>query len=665
MNTCRRMLALAVLAVLSLLAPSQPALAEVLFTPVPGTPLPTSSGSNIVRVSPDGSRLFALNPRSGTFLNEGGILTAFDVAPSGQLLPVASIKDDVLACGGYALGPAATRVYASGVISGVIAVGPGGGMARVQTRGSRAWCPGNGVEYVAFTSGDVVYVNESAPGAPNSITAWPVDAGGSLGLPVSFATGDTGVSTSDFQPSPAHRLLYASGRLFAVNAASVSIFDVQLDGALLPAPGSPYAVVGGVAPSLAVSPDAAGFFVATRDAITTFVRSGDGYAPARSVPTPSAAAGMDVDPSGRFLVAAFPNEDLVRAFDATTLVELPGSPLAFQGPTSVAFDGAGTRMFVGSAAATGAFDVLFDRTPPVVTFVGMPPITSSQPLSVTATVTDPDDGIASAELRVDGTLVAAPAVGADGSVVVPVLLVAEGPHTITLSATDEHRNTGSASATVVYDVTGPSLSVADAPPLTTAASYAFSGSASDANGITELMVRAGGVVLHPPLVEGTFAGEIPLAEGVNSVLFTAIDAAGNSTSVEVLIQRDTLSPDLAVTSPVDGSTTGAPSFDVTFTVSDASAVTTTVSAAGVVQAFAGAGTFTATVMAPGEGVVPVLVSSQDAAGNPPTVRGLSVLVDLSAPLLDVQVSGGGPLTDEARFGPLPGDTLFYTLHVDD
>jgi hypothetical protein len=650
------------LAVLSLLAPAPPALAAALFTPVPGTPVTTYSGSQVVRLSADGSRLFGLNPRSGGILNE------FEVAPSGVLFPLASITDDVVSCGGYALAPSGARAYGSGAVVGVLAVAASGVMTRVQATAARSWCPGHGVEYVASPAGDVVYVNESVPGAPNRVTAWQVGADGLLGAASTFATGDVGASTSTFQPSPARRLGYAAGRLFAVNAASVSAFDVQIDGALLPAPGSPYAVPGGASPSLAVAPDAGAFFAATPDAIARYAATGGGFAPARSIPTTSAVAGLELDPSGRFLIAAFPAEGLLRAYDAATLLELAGSPQTFQGPTSVAFAASGTRLFVGSLAATGVFDfapVPPDTTPPTVTFRPVPAFVNALPLSVSAIASDPDDHVVSAELLVDGALVAAPPVAEGGAIVAGVVFAGEGPHTITLSATDEHGNTGSASATVVYDATPPSLSVAAAPPLTTAGTYAFAGTASDANGVADLTVTAGGTVLHPALVDGAFSGEVPLDEGANAILFTATDAAGSRTSVQVLVQRDTRSPDLAVTSPADGSATGAASFAVAFTVSDDSAVTTTVTAAGVVQTFPGVGVFTATVIAPGEGLVPVLVSSQDAAGNPPAVRALAVLVDLSAPLLDVQVAGGGPLADEARFGPFPGDVLFYTLRVDD
>ncbi|MEI6226863.1 MAG: Ig-like domain-containing protein, partial [Deltaproteobacteria bacterium] len=68
--------------------------------------------------------------------------------------------------------------------------------------------------------------------------------------------------------------------------------------------------------------------------------------------------------------------------------------------------------------------------------------------------------------------------------------------------------------------------------------------------------------------------------------------------------------------------------------------------------------------APAEGNLSVTLSAQDAAGNAPSVAALTVLVDLSFPILSIERTGGAPFLDGARFGPQAGNALPYVFRAD-
>ncbi|MCI0588666.1 MAG: Ig-like domain-containing protein [Planctomycetes bacterium] len=75
---------------------------------------------------------------------------------------------------------------------------------------------------------------------------------------------------------------------------------------------------------------------------------------------------------------------------------------------------------------------------------------------------------------------------------------------------------------------------------------------SDASA-TSVVSAPGGLTASLPPGGGSAIGDVPLLlEGSNSIVFTATDASGNSTSVTVSVDRDTTPPVVTLLSPADG-----------------------------------------------------------------------------------------------------------------
>jgi hypothetical protein len=94
------------------------------------------------------------------------------------------------------------------------------------------------------------------------------------------------------------------------------------------------------------------------------------------------------------------------------------------------------------------------------------------------------------------------------------------------------------------DVTPPSLTFA-APVMNEARQYAFSGTASDTNGIASVKLHVSGTSPANLTASGTTswtAGPIALENGCNHVTVTAYDAAGNPTSLSKTVVHELMAP---------------------------------------------------------------------------------------------------------------------------
>jgi uncharacterized protein YfaP (DUF2135 family) len=199
--------------------------------------------------------------------------------------------------------------------------------------------------------------------------------------------------------------------------------------------------------------------------------------------------------------------------------------------TLSAVDAAGNDAQV-SATTT----VTLDSDAPVVT-VDAPAETNTSVVTVSGTVTD-NSAVNTADIIVGDETVTVQ-VASDGTYESSFTLT-DGQYIITATATDEFDNTGSASTSVLVDTTAPEVSL-NAPETSNSTEVDVSGYAVDAFGVSnvELLVNgdAAPVTLNS---QGAFETTVTMAEGENTLTFTAVDNVGNENSVS---QTTTVSPD--------------------------------------------------------------------------------------------------------------------------
>src|SRR4030042_2901723 len=74
------------------------------------------------------------------------------------------------------------------------------------------------------------------------------------------------------------------------------------------------------------------------------------------------------------------------------------------------------------------------------------------------------------------------------------------------------------------------------------------------------------------LADGTFEGEVVLAEGDNVFVVEATDAVGNTATADVTIVLDTTAPVITIDAPDDGAVVTEAAVTVSGTVDDAAAI---------------------------------------------------------------------------------------------
>jgi hypothetical protein len=215
--------------------------------------------------------------------------------------------------------------------------------------------------------------------------------------------------------------------------------------------------------------------------------------------------------------------------------------------------------------STATLTVTYDTLPPVVTIVTPAPpalTTQMRPLLISGTATD-NVGVVSVTWSnsLTGTNGTATFSAPNWSATISF---APGANLITVRASDAQGNVGSATLTVNYsnETIPPTLAIT-AP--TVAATYTsttqiltVSGTASDDMILASInwINTATGVT---GIANGTtnWSADIPLASGVNQLIFTAFDGVGNTTQVTLTVTfvppPDTLPPSITITAP---STTG-------------------------------------------------------------------------------------------------------------
>ncbi|HVY45132.1 MAG TPA: Ig-like domain-containing protein, partial [Minicystis sp.] len=250
-----------------------------------------------------------------------------------------------------------------------------------------------------------------------------------------------------------------------------------------------------------------------------------------------------------------------------------------------------------------------DRAPPTVSIAPLPAATNAPSLDVRAAVAD-DGSIATVVVLRDGVAVAQPTPDGSGEVDATVPLV-EGANAITVVATDAAGNSAGASATVTLDTRPPAISIGSpvagqdvgTAALTVAAQIVEPLASTVTIGDADISLPAGG---------GLASAVVSLtASGLNAIVVSATDAAGNVATAEVDVFVDLAAPTLSV-DVADGATYGGSlggALPVHLVVEDVGATTVTFSSGATASLPRGGGavdamipltegttTFTATVV---------------------------------------------------------------------
>lgn len=217
----------------------------------------------------------------------------------------------------------------------------------------------------------------------------------------------------------------------------------------------------------------------------------------------------------------------------------------------------------------------------------------------------------------------------NGKLVLDYVTGQTGSATIRLRATDADGASVETEFTVSVgqDTTAPTVTIASPPsgqPFAT--NPTIQGNATDNFGVANFEASVDGgtpqVVTVNPQGGFSFTPNVPTngsAEGTHTVVFTAKDAAGNTSAPATFtFKMDNTAAAVTITSPADGQTfTGSP--QITGTVTDANGVSTLKASldGGTPQAvtFDAQGNFTFTPSTEAEGSHSVVFTSQDVAGN--------------------------------------------------
>ncbi|WP_037547275.1 beta strand repeat-containing protein, partial [Spirochaeta lutea] len=206
--------------------------------------------------------------------------------------------------------------------------------------------------------------------------------------------------------------------------------------------------------------------------------------------------------------------------------------------------------------------------------------------TVSGTVTESGSGIASVEYSLDttdgldGTWQAA--TGTTSWAVALSGLTDTLTQTFAIRSTDNAGNTSTAvQREFIVDLAPPTLTesesgIANASIVYRNSAISLGGSASDANGVTSVVVtysKDGGAsveLLNDTTDDGTWSTTLPVSagDGAYEVTILATDEVGKTSSITRNIVIDTESPDLTLTAPVDGEFIDSGSYTIRGQVTD-------------------------------------------------------------------------------------------------
>ena len=190
--------------------------------------------------------------------------------------------------------------------------------------------------------------------------------------------------------------------------------------------------------------------------------------------------------------------------------------------------------------------------------------TNNNVLNISGSVTD---NCGFKELTINGVIVP---VNSDGTFSYALILV-NGPNLITAIATDVVGNKTSDTRTIILDHTAPELVISTPADNSKTANTlsTVSGTVNETSTVTVEPINSLGSNITGAAMNGTnFAAELNLVPGTNTILVTATDLAGNTSSQKRTVIYDDQKPSLAITIPAQDIRTNLAGLTIRGTVSD-------------------------------------------------------------------------------------------------
>lgn len=239
----------------------------------------------------------------------------------------------------------------------------------------------------------------------------------------------------------------------------------------------------------------------------------------------------------------------------------------------IATNTAGTSGSADASTLDGLKLVVKERVAPVITIIspsaGAYVQNSKQP--VVFTVIDETDGsgidLTTLVVKVDGTAQASSTIattavtGGYQVTFTPASALADGSHTVTINVSDHDGNAAAQkSTTYTVDTVPPTLNITSPTEglITATSSLTIAGTINDVTSSpVSVAIKLNGTDQGSVTVgsNGSFSKSVTLAEGSNSIVVTATDAAGKTTSVTRTVTLDTSVPKITAATitpnPVD------------------------------------------------------------------------------------------------------------------
>jgi len=276
-------------------------------------------------------------------------------------------------------------------------------------------------------------------------------------------------------------------------------------------------------------------------------------------------------------------------------------------------------------------------------------ITNNATLNITGTVTD-SAGVKS--LTINGANVT---VNPDGSFSYAVTLIT-GANTITTVATDLAGNQTTDTRTITLDQTAPVLTITQPADnsVTNTSSLQITGTMNDAISTVVTASVNNGATTNAHIAGTVFDVTVTLVPGINSIVITATDQAGNTSSANWTVISDTAAPALAVTNPAQDIITTQGSITISGTVLNAitsAAVTIAADGKTYAPAVASDGSFSQTITL--SSLTPpatdksyaVIVTATDQGGNTATVQRNIIRTTTPYPTGDINGDGIVDISD--------------------
>lgn len=326
--------------------------------------------------------------------------------------------------------------------------------------------------------------------------------------------------------------------------------------------------------------------------------------------------------------------------DDASVVTLDGNPITLdqngnfsEGPITLN-EGLNTFTFNAQDAAGNSSELVLtitlDSITPVIT------ITSPQDGSFTSTESTNISGSLSeaATLTLNANVIT---LNPDNSFTQNDVALVEGVNTFTFVATDAAGNSAETIITVTRDSQAPVITITTPQDgtVTNQEQIVIQGSADGAT-----VLSLDGVTLSLA-ADGSFSsGNIALNEGENSFNLVAADEAGNTAELSLTITRDSITPLITLTEPVDGLITNAEEQAFSGSVSEAA----NLSFNGIDIPLAADNSFTIAPIPLNNGANVFNFVATDAAGNSSQLS-VTVTRDMAGPVVTISSPANNTLTN--------------------